>query len=442
MSAHRLQTGLHARAEQQLLLQPRLLQSIEVLQVPAQDLEGWLLEAAEANEALRVELPGPGAGRGSREASEAHDEFLRNQPQREAGLVERLEDQLALLELDDELETWLRFLIGCLDENGYLSVADEELLALAAEAGLEPEAGRLGRAIARLQRLEPRGIGGRDMVEALLLQLDERAPDYELLCRLLEEFLGDLAANRLPKVARALGLELDELALLLEQLRGLEPRPGAELAAEEAPALRADVVVERDERGGFEVRLERSNLPSVSVDPEVATLAKEGDSKGELRSWARERVERARWIVDAVAQRGETLLRVARETLARQAAFLEHGPGHLAPLTMGEVAEALELHLSTVSRAVSGKHVQGPFGILPLRSFFQVATGSSEAPARDDLGRVVRSIFEGEDPRNPLSDEEVAEELARRGHRVARRTVAKHRRQLGIASSYKRRKYT
>jgi len=456
MSDHRMHQGLAARAEQQLLLQPKLLQSIEVLQVPAQDLEAWLQRAAEENEALRVEAPAAaveGEGRewtsaersasprGSSDATERHDEMLRNHPDRSSGLEEELAEQLALLELDEERRAWLDFLVGCLDDNGYLSPSDDELLQLATQSGLRPDAAELGCAIAALQGLEPRGVGGRDMIESLLLQLDEDAEDYGALCRLLEEFLDDVAKNRLPAVARGLGIELDELGELLGRLRHLDPRPGLRASNEESFALRPDIVVEPAEGGGFDVRLARGSLPTVSIDPEVAELSRGRELPKDVRVWARDKVERARWIVDAVEQRGATLLRLASVVCERQRAFLEHGPGHLRPLSMTELAAELELHVSTISRTVSGKHVQCPWGILPLKHFFQKATGDGEAPARDDLQAIVQAIFDAEDPSDPLSDDAVAEELARRGHEVARRTVAKYRRQLGIPSSYKRRRY-
>lgn len=436
--------GLHARAEQQLLLQPKLLQSIEVLQIPAQDLEAYLAEAAETNEALVVE---PRTGEASSgpvdwDATDRHSEMLNNQPDRDRGLAESIGEQLSLLDVDEEALAWVRFLITCLDENGYLSAGDEELLALAGQQGMEDDPRALGLAIGRLQKLEPRGIGGRDMVEALLLQLDEDTPDYPLLCRLLEEFLNDVASNRLPAVARALGIDLDELGLLLGQLRYLEPRPGAELVAKGQPGIRPDVVVDRDEDGNWQVRVEWGALPAVSIDTDIANLASTKDTPKEVKGWARDKVERARWIVDAVAQRGETLQRVAQEVFRRQAAFLESGPGNLLPLSMTELADTLDVHLSTISRTVSGKYVQCPWGILPLRYFIQKATGSDGAPARDDLSTIVRSIFDAEDPTEPLSDDDVALELGRRGHKVARRTVAKFRGQLGILSSYKRRKFT
>jgi RNA polymerase sigma-54 factor len=442
MSPPDLRQGLSARTEQQMLLQPRMLQSIEVLQLAACDLEGWLQQAAEENEALLVEAPewersGPPA---SREATDRHDEMLRNQPDRERSLAEALEEQLCLMEFGEGLEEWVRFLIPCLDSNGYLSPSDEELLDLAVASGLEPDPRALGLAIARLQRFDPKGIGGRDMTEALLLQLDPAADDYSLLCRLLEEFLEEIAANRLPRVAKELGVEFEELTALLSTLRHLDPRPGAEATITDVPVLRPDVVVEREEGGGWNVRVERSSLPSVSLDPELVALARDGDSSAEIKGWARDRIERARWIVSAVGQRRQTLLRVAIEVFERQRKFLDEGPGHLSPLKMGEIAEELELHLSTISRAVSGKHVQTPAGVFPLRYFFQGAVGAGEGIARDDVREVVRRIFAEEDPREPLSDEEVVKTLGEKGVVIARRTVAKYRGELGILSSYRRKR--
>ncbi len=427
-----------------------MLQAIEVLQLPSQDLEAWLLNAAAENQALRVELPRGEGGGGAPdwEATEKHDAMLHNQPDREHALADSLGEQVGWLGLEQRLEEAVHFLISCLDPNGYLSPSDEQLFSLAQAADVELDTELLGQAIARLQQLEPRGLGGRDMTEALLLQLDPERDDYELLCRLLEEFLDELATNRMPKVARALGIDLDQLGELLVQLRELDPRPGAEVTAEDAPTLRADVLVLPTEDGGWEVRVERSSLPSVSLDPELSQLAKDKDQPQESRSWARESLERARWIVDAVHQRGDTLLRVASAVFESQRAFLEQGPGHLAPRTMSALAEELELHVSTVSRTVAGKHVQTPWGLFALRYFFQSAapseaseTAENAGTARDDLREIVRAVFAEEDKREPLSDDEVAAALGRRGHPVARRTVAKYRKELGIASSYRRREF-
>lgn len=430
-----------------------MLQSIEVLAMPAVELESWLQEQAEQNEALEVAArrydEGPALPRapvGSREATEAHDEMLRNQPDRGAGVAQRVEEQLALLEAPAEVLDWVRFLVRCLDDHGYLSISDGELLELAAAQGLAPDERRLAEAQHLLWGLDPRGIGARGAVHALLLQLDPDDPDFALLRTLLVDFLEDLARNKLPAVARSLGIGLDDLQTLLARLRELDPQPGRELCDEGAPLLRPDVRVEAVAvEGGqgveFQVALERGGLPAVRLDGDVERLARDRRQSAEVRRYLRGKLDRARWVVEALAQRERTLLRVAGALFERQRAFLEHGPGHLSALRMGDLARELDLHVSTVSRAVSGKYAQTPWGILPLRHFFQASAGADHESARDDLLEVVKGIFAAEDPAQPLSDDQVVAELARRGWRVARRTVAKYRGELGIASSYRRKRY-
>ena len=445
--------ALHQSLGQHQLLLPRMLQSIEVLQMPAVELEPWLRAQAEENEALEVasrrmdEGPPPARGPlGSREATEAHDEMLRNQPDRGPGVPERVEEQLALVEAPAEVLAWVRFLVRCLDEHGYLAIEDDELLELGAAQGLVGDPERLAEAQRLLWSLEPRGIGARGAVHALLLQLDPDDPDFGHLRALLVDFLEDLARNKLPAVARSLGLGLDELLGLLARLGELDPHPGRELGEQGAPLLRPDVRVEAVAREGgtgleFEVTLERGSLPAVRLDGDVERLARDKRQAAEVRRYLRGKLDRARWVVEALAQRERTLLRVATAVFEHQRAFLEHGPGHLAVLRMGDVARELEMHVSTVSRAVSGKYAQTPWGILPLRHFFQASAGADDESARDDVLEVVKGIFAAEDPAQPLSDDQVVAELERRGWKLARRTVAKYRGELGIPSSYRRRKY-
>jgi len=461
MTSPAFRQGIEQRASQEMLLLPRMLQSIEVLQLPVHELEAFLVAAAEENEALSVESSpaitegvtgaaeasgseGAGADHATRQAaraaSERHDAWLASQPARGAGLAAHLEEQLGLLELSSELEAWVRFVIRCLDENGHLSPSDDELFELAREEGLVGDGSELGRAIAVVQGLEPAGVGGRDTIESLLLQLDPQDEDYALLCRVLEEFLDEVAKNKLPGVARAMGLEIDELQRLLLRLRGLDPVPGAALSEGSPPTIRAEVIVERGPNG-FEVRLDSSGLPSVAIDPEVESLARDRAQPAGVRRYLPDKVEKARWVVDALEQRQRTLLRIAQRVFEAQRAFLEHGPGRLAPLRMTDVAQELEMHVSTVSRAVAEKYAETPWGVLPLRHFFQAAAGGSSRAARDDVRELVRGVVESEDPSRPLSDDEIVDLLDRRGWKLARRTVAKYRQELGIPSSYRRRKY-
>jgi RNA polymerase sigma-54 factor len=438
--AHQRQI-LQARAEQCMALRPGMLQAVRILQLSAEDLASFLENEALENEALSISSEPALAPRSAPdwEATERHQRMLESRPAPDDGLRADLEEQLVLLDCSPRERAWIRLCLDSLDERGALAVSDEELLDLGRAEGLGADIGALARAIATIQRFEPRGIGGRDLVEVLLLQLDPAARDYPLLCRLVEEFLDDLAARRLEEVARALGVELEELERLLRTLRALDPRPGAGQGSGVARVIAPDLVAEPGPEG-WSLRIEGSQLPTLSVDPEAARTSAEGARDPAERRWRAARLERARELVEAVRQREETLLRVARTALECQGNFLDRGPGHLVPLSMADVAERLDLAVSTVSRAVAGKHLQTPQAILPLRALFQAAAGTDGVATTHELGRAVRAVLEGEDPRQPLSDEEVARELAGRGLVLARRTVASYRRQLGIPSSFRRRR--
>jgi len=443
--------GQHLRGttRQEMLLLPRMLQSIEVLQLPTLELSSYLREAFESNEALAIEEPRESTGedwdapqgrRGTREDSERHDEMLRNQPAPEKSLADIVEEQVVLLEISELRAEWVRFLIGCLDEKGYLSATDEELLELAAQAGLEPDEAELACSVALLQTFEPKGIGGRNAVEALLLQLDTEDPEYDLLCALLEDFLDEIATNKLPGVAKSLGLELSRLEELLESIRSLNPNPVAMLVGDSAPRIHPEVTVELD-GVGFRVRVDQSGLLGIHVDPDVQAIAKDKQQTAEVRTYLRSKLDQARFLVRAVEQRRETLLRVAGRIFHHQSRFLTDGPGHLAPLRMNQVADELSVHVSTVSRSVAGKYAETPWGVHPMRWFFQSASAGSNSTARVDARDVLREVIDKEDSSNPLSDEALVEEMKRRGHPMARRTVAKYRGELNIPSSYRRRKF-
>ncbi|MCA9002465.1 MAG: RNA polymerase sigma-54 factor, partial [Planctomycetes bacterium] len=191
--------------------------------------------------------------------------------------------------------------------------------------------------------------------------------------------------------------------------------------------------------GTLALEIDRGQWPALRIDPNVKNLSSDGDLPAEVRHHLRSKLEEARWLLDAVQQREMTLLRVARAVFEAQSGFVKEGRGHLVPLSMAQVAEHLNLSPSTVSRAVAGKYVDTPHGILPLRWFFQVEAGGT---ARDDLRDVVRRLVEKEDPSHPLSDEDLVERLNLAGHKVARRTVAKYRKELGIKSSYQRKLHT
>ena len=296
-----------------------------------------------------------------------------------------------------------------------------------------------------VQRLDPKGVGGRTLEETLVLQLDPEGLTFRDLSDLIENHLDDLSKNRLPKIAKEMNCSVDDVKLLIEELQELHRtgkilmKPGARLAEEAAMAVHPDVVV-TEEDGEFKVDLVNSYFPSLTVRADYAQMVNDKTIPTAARDHARKRVEGARWLIEAIQQRQATLTKVAQRIFSHQRDFLIHGKTALRPLKMQTVADELGIHVSTVSRAIADKWVQTPQGVHTLKSFFVGGTenSSGEVESRDNVKERVKEIIEKEDPKSPLSDDDVADQLKAKGLDVARRTVTKYRKQLGIASSRQR----
>jgi RNA polymerase sigma-54 factor len=296
-----------------------------------------------------------------------------------------------------------------------------------------------------VQSLDPRGVAGRTLEETLVLQLDEDDLLYAEKRLLLWEHLDHLRKNRLQKVAREMGIDIDEVQMLIDELKGLHPKPGARLAPSTADAVHPDVVIAPLEDGdGFRIELVNSYLPPLRVSSEYVRLAGDTSVDQETREHARRKVEGARWLIDAILQRQSTLTRVTERIFHHQHAFLLHGEDALRPLKMQTVADALDIHVSTVSRAIADKWVQTSRGIYPLKFFFTggTETASGGVESRHSVKNRVKAIIDAEDASSPLSDDDVAARLKEQGLSIARRTVTKYRKQLGIPSSRQRRRWS
>jgi RNA polymerase sigma-54 factor len=435
--------------EQRLLAQ--MLPSLTILEMPSLDLVAYLREAFESNEALTFSEPRAHRSGLNHQASDRHSEWLAAQPAREHNLKERLNHELGLRDIKGpearELVAWTEFLIGELDDQGLLTASDDDLLEGAKRAGLaasEPEEMLLA-ALDLLRAIAPEGVGARSSIEALLWQLDPNDDDFAVLTRLLGDFLEELGANKWPKVAGALGINLDELDRLVARVAELQLNWNASEAhdAPAAPAIVPEVLVEEDPEhpGHFTVQVDGAAWPEVGLDEDLEALVGDPDVESSVRKYLRGKLDDARQLVTAVEQRRTTLLRVARALFAHQRAFLEHGPGHLLPLRQDDVANLIGVHRSTISRAIAGKYAWTPWGLFALRHFFQSAAGASEQSAREDVRAVLARVVGSENPTQPYSDEELVEQMAARGFRLARRTIAKYRGELSIKSSYLRRRF-
>ena len=297
------------------------------------------------------------------------------------------------------------------------------------------------QALRIVQALEPRGVGGRTLEETLVLQLDPEDLLFEEKRTLLSEHLDDLKKNRLQKIAREMNLSIEDVQILLEELHDhVSLTPGAMLSPGSARAVHPDVLI-REEEGEFKIDLVNSYLPPLTVRSDFVALMNDKNAPQAMRDVARRRVESARWLIDAIQQRQATLTRVAERIFHHQRGFLERGESALRPLKMQTVADALGIHVSTVSRAIADKWVETPHGIKPLKFFFTGGTenSSGEVESRHNVKNRVKEIIDAEDPANPLSDDDVAARLKDLGLEVARRTVTKYRKQLSIPSSRQRR---
>ena len=284
-------------------------------------------------------------------------------------------------------------------------------------------------------------LGASDLRECRLLQLDRMAPEPSLLHTLVTLHLADVAANRLPHIARATGHSVADVGQAIELLRTLDPCPGSAYGEAPAEVIRPEIFVEEID-GAFLVRLTREGTGELTISADYAKMLREAPRGDSARRWVTQRLAAARWFIDAVAQRQSTLLRIARAIFERQGAFLQKGPKALEPLRMGEVADETGVHISTVSRAVAGKYAQTPHGILSLRSFFSGGTAktSGGVASRKSIQERMKELVKEEDPTDPFSDDRLADLLHERdGIRLARRTVTKYRKILAISSSNQRR---
>jgi len=451
-----LEVRLGQRQEQRLALLPQMLQSIEVLQMATTDLLQFLELEAERNETLELreaqppdpEMPEPaklareddGESWRPRTAEDGDGKraFLESIADSAESLVDFVREQLAFREVPDDLASTVVRLCEHLDDRGLLPFSLGEL---ASEFDLPLDL--LEEAHAELQALEPRGIGAADPVSAMLLQANDD-PDLGIIDRLLRVHLDALGRNRLPEVARDLGLSIDELQDVLVRMKGLNPRPASEFAGEIAAPIRPDAyVVYRD--GRVHVSLDERALPGLGIDAEYAALASDPGAAADVKDYLRPKLRLARDLISALEQRQETLLRVVRAVMEQQLQFLQRGRTAIVSLRMSEIASVVELHTSTVSRAIAGKHVATEFGLFRLRDFFDGGrlNGSDARAGQGRMGVVqqVADLVEAEDKSVPLSDDDLSRALQAKGLHAARRTIAKYRKELGIPSSYRRRRF-
>lgn len=480
MSGMRMDLILRQRLEQRLKLAPQIIQSIQILQLPAIDLrelvqkeleENPLVELKESPEqapvlsedAVREQLEQHAENEGRLDGSyskledlqdyfekqqrirrpytsggvDKKQEAMQNTAARPASLQEYMLEQFLNLEPPEHLAAIGQSIIYNVDDNGYLMYPLNEIIN-----SEEPEALQEAEEALRLvQRVDPPGVGARDLKECLLLQVGEDRK-YSLERRLVSEHLDDILNNRVPRISKETGASIDRVNRAVEFVKGLDPHPGAVISGKPAPFVVPDVVVE-DVDGRYEVRLEDAYVPQIFINPSYRLLLQNKGADPKVREYVRQKLEAARRLSEAIEQRKSTLQRISNELVGIQKGFLDHGVSHLRPLKMQEVADRVGVHVSTVSRAISDKFMQTQRGIYPMKYFFTGGTTNTDGEDRSThaVKQQLADMIAKENQRNPLSDAEIADEFKRRGLDIARRTVTKYRKVMKIPSSRQRRKY-
>ncbi len=464
-------------------MNPRLYQAMDLLYMPLLDLQQHLKQEFETNPFLELadaEEPevAPEEEKKDEEADEidwedilldgfsvggARPEYEEREYYQPVAvdstdLGDHLRDQLKLLDLDERQIFLSEEFIGNIGEDGYLRASVEEIVAgaearredalaqlTAGQRKSDPDVAEhplarpftLDEAAALLlivQRLDPPGVGARDLRECLMIQLTEADQTDSLTYRLVDEAFDDLIGHRWTELAKRYGLTPKDVQTAADELAHLEPKPGLRYAGSRDEYVVPDLVVEKTD-GEYRVFLNDGGMPRLRISKVYRDMA--GDKsqfKGENREFITQKLNSATWLIQAIEQRRQTMLRVMYFIVDRQREFFEKGVEHLRPLTLREVAEVLDLHESTVSRVTSRKYVQTPRGVYPLKFFFSssVSTTSGEDASSRAVKAQISKLVQDEDVAKPLTDAAIVTALKRKGIQIARRTVAKYREQLGI----------
>jgi len=365
-------------------------------------------------------------------------EFYERVPVTVKSLGDHLLEQLRLSKLDEEAMAIGEFLIGSIDENGYLQTSVEEL---AETFQVTPE--RVEEVLAVVQTFEPAGVGARNLQECLWIQLLQKKQETTLAGRIVQEQFENLLAKRFSEIARNLKCSVEDVQAASDLIGTLDPRPAQEIAAEETRYVVPDLIVERVGED-FVVALNDRNVPRLRISSAYQQMLRQKSStQDDTRKYITEKLNSAKWLIQTIEQRRKTMIKVMRRIVEEQRDFFERGVEGLKPLTLQQIANQIGMHESTVSRVTTNKYVQTPRGVFELKYFFSSGLQTEEG---DDISAKVAKgkisqLISNEDKREPLSDQRIAELLHEQGLKIARRTVAKYREALRILPARARRRY-
>ncbi len=373
---------------------------------------------------------------------------MQNIVERPQSLQDYLAEQLADLELVEDDKLLAQHIISFIDRIGYVGRRNDKddflpvsLLEIGSTFDPPTDPERVERVLHLVQQLDPPGVAARDLRECLVLQILADTPHRDLVRRIICDHLDDVAHNRLPVIQKRTGADLDQIRDAFEVIKHFNPKPGAQFSSEGTRYITPDVIIEKNEDEGYDIRLTDDWAPRLHIPKRHYLMYKNRDGDQATRDWLKKKLQSAEWLRDAIEQRRNTLEKVTRAIVGHQKAFLDQGPDHIEPLKMQQIADQVGVHVTTVSRAVDDKWVQTPRGVFPLKRFFVGAATNKETGEQIPWEKVKKALLDmvnHEDKQTPLSDEELETHLQKAGFPVKRRTVTKYRKLLSIPSSRER----
>ena len=463
----------------QQVLSPQLQQSLLILQTPLLELRNLVQQEMETNPVLE-ELPEDSGADERSEAEASADENFKDEFEKLASLDEEWRDYMAqsassnfdgrrgskeadekrqflfdsipvqetlqqnliaqlnqtVLSADDRKTAEL--IVGNIDDDGFLQSTTEEM---ALNSGIPQD--EFERVLGLIQTFYPAGVGARDLRECLLIQLRRQGKEQSLEYRIVSEHMDDLGRHRFLEIARRMAISVEDVQKAADNIARLNPRPGQVFAAAPQNYVLPDVIVEKMD-GEYQIAFNNEQIPHLRISNLYKDIIASGDAQtSDVKDYIRDKIRSGKFLIRSIHQRQQTIMNIAQQIVSRQRDFLEHGPSHLKPMTMAEVADAVGVHETTVSRAVSGKYMATPQGVFDMKYFFtggyQTATG--ESLSNTSVKQTILELVKHESGSAPLSDHEIVEILSERGIPIARRTVAKYRSELNILPSHMRRKY-
>ncbi|MGH9341510.1 MAG: RNA polymerase factor sigma-54 [Acidobacteriota bacterium] len=461
-----LKTTLNVHMSQRLAMTPSLLQKIELLALSRIELSELITQELTENPVLEEAAETENTDgnqekeKEKKEDSEYEDfdyeyffgEYLNSGYQRRewesnddkpsfemflanpSSLADHVNWQLSLCEISRELYQIAYFIVGNIDQDGYLTSSVEEM---AENLGLPLE--QVEEALTLVQTLDPLGVGARDLRECLLLQLRAAGWENTLVENLVRDCLPQIQAKKFKEIARQLDCDLEAVSEALDEIRHFSPRPGQKYSSDEPVYIQPDVYISKV-GDDYQIVMNDDGLPKLRLNRSYRQLLKENEVSKDTKSFIKERFRSAMELLKSIDQREQTIYRVCDAIIKRQSNFLDRGLIHLKPMLIKDLAEELGVHSSTISRVVANKYAHTPQGIMELRKFFTVGVENSDG---ENISIVyvkqkIKDIIEDENPQKPLSDQKICKFLNRDGIQITRRTVAKYRDQMNIAGSRER----